>query len=74
MDGGFNINNSEIYGGLKSRYTNSGDIETFLQRMKNVTDGKSIFTNKQRKQLEYELAKFIKGEKSSNLTQKKVQI
>ena len=42
--------------------------------MKNVTDGKSMAANKQRKQLEYELIKFIKGEKSSDLTQKGTDI
>ena len=66
--------NEEIHGGLKTRRDKSGDIETFLQRMEQVTKGKPIFTDKQRKRLEYELAKFIKGEKSGNLTEKSTEI
>ena len=66
--------NEKMHGGLKTRFSKSGDIETFLQRMAKVTKGKSIFTNKQIRSLEYELAKFIKGEKSSNLTQKGTDI
>ena len=36
-----------MYGGLKSWFSKSGDIKTFLQKMSKVTKGKPIFTDKQ---------------------------
>ena len=65
QNGGGSINDvTEIYGGGKS-----STVKQFIESMKKFTDGVSIFSDKHIRQFESEFAKFIKGEKTGNLSQ-----
>lgn len=66
QNGGSINDNTGIYGGEIRKASN---VKQFIERMKKNTDGISIFSDKHIRQFESEFAKFIKGEKSSNLSQ-----